>query len=85
MDFSASKCRGVYLHKFATITDNGESVLERCVKCGKRNVVKAVKGQVDIVRYSQQHQREFLIPQHRLFGKEFQSYKKNRAGKRAHA
>ena len=71
MDFTPSKCKGVYLHKFITLKDNGSDVLERCTKCGKKNVVKVVKGQVDIVRYSQQHMREFIIPQHRLFAREF--------------
>lgn len=71
MDFTASKCRGTYLHKFITIKDNGEFVFERCVRCGKRNIVKVVKGQVDVVRYSKKHVREFLIPQHRLWGHEF--------------
>lgn len=71
MDFSASKCKGYFLHKFATLKDNGEAVMERCVKCGKKNVVKVVKGQVDIVGYSRKHMREFIIPQHRLFAHEF--------------
>lgn len=71
MDFSASICKGSWLHKFITIKDSGSNVLERCTKCGHRNIVKVVKGQVDVVRYSKQHLREFLIPQHRLFNKEF--------------
>lgn len=72
MDFSASRCKGTYLHKFLTIKNNSSDVLERCSKCGKRNIIKVYNGQLDIVRYSKQHLREFLIPQHRLFNKEFQ-------------
>lgn len=71
MDFSASKCKGTYLHKFVTLKDNGNDVLERCVKCGKKNVIKVSQGQVDIIRYSKLHMREFLIPQHRIFAHEF--------------
>lgn len=72
MNFDASKCRGSWLHKFATVQDKGDDVLERCLRCGHRNVIKVVKGQVDVVRYSRQHVREFLIPQHRLFNREYQ-------------
>lgn len=71
MDLSASQCRkSPFLHKFVTIEDKGD-VLERCVRCGKKNVVKVSKGQVDLVRYSKMHMREFLIPQHKLFTREF--------------
>lgn len=83
MDFSASKCKGIGLHKFATLKDNGDAVLERCVKCGEKNVVKVVKGQVDVVRYSQRHMREFLLPQHRLFAREFPASPMNRAQRRS--
>lgn len=84
MDFSQSKCRKhPFLHKFATLKDNGSDVLERCVRCGKKNVVKVFKGQVDIVGYSRKHMREFLIPQHRLFAREFKPTLMNRAQRRA--
>lgn len=83
MDFSASKCKGIGLHKFASLKDGGDAVLERCMKCGEKNVVKVVKGQVDVVRYSQRHMREFLIPQHRLFLHEFQPATMNRAQRRS--
>lgn len=71
MDFSASLCKGYWLHKFLTIKENGDDVLERCTRCGKRNILKIVAQQLDVVRYSKQHMREFLIPQHRLFSREF--------------
>lgn len=72
MNFDASKCRKTpYLHKFATVQNSGADVLERCLRCGKKNIIKVVKGQVDVVRYSRQHVREFLIPAHRLFAREF--------------
>lgn len=83
MDFSASKCKGSFLHKFLTIENHEEGVLERCTRCGKRNVSKVVKGQVDVVRYSKVHMREFLIPQHRLFLREFQPATMNRAQRRS--
>lgn len=57
--------------------------MERCVRCGKKNVVKSVKGQVDVTRFARFHMREFLVPQHRLFGREFMPQKMNRAQRRA--
>lgn len=80
MEFNKSKCRGVYLHKFVSILSTQDAVLERCVKCGKRHVIKLVKGEPNIVDYARYHQREFLIPQHRLFLKEYQKTKKTRYG-----
>lgn len=72
MDFSPSHCRKhPFLHKYVTVQENAGDVLERCVRCGKRNAIKTHNGQVDIVRYSKQHMREFLIPQHRLFAREY--------------
>lgn len=73
MDFSKSKCRGSYLHKFANIQATPDGVLERCVKtgCGVKHVVKLVNGQPNVVEYARWHCREFLIPAHRLFAKEF--------------
>lgn len=83
MDFSASKCKGYWLHKFLTIKDNGEYVLERCARCGERNVIKVVAQQLDVVRYSKLHMREFIIPQHRLYLHEFIKKTMNRAARRA--
>ncbi len=83
MDFSASKCKGYWLHKFLTIEDKGSDVLERCARCGKRNVIKVVKQQLDVVRYSKKHMREFIIPQHRLYLHEFIKKVMNRSQKRA--
>lgn len=72
MDFSDSKCRKrPWLHKFITLKDNGDAVLERCVRCGEKKVIRVVAGQVDIVRFAKHHAREFLIPQHRLFAREY--------------
>ncbi len=72
MDFSKSKCKGSYLHKFIVLGQREDSVLERCVKCGAKHVIKIVNGMPNTVEYARYHQREFLIPQHRLFKKEFQ-------------
>jgi len=72
MNFYASKCRGSWLHKFSTISSTQDAVLERCVRCGKKHVIKLVKGEPNIIEYARWHQKEFLIPQHRLWGHEFQ-------------
>ena len=73
MDFSKSRCRNGYLHKFVTISATQDAVLERCVKqgCGIKHVIKLVKGEPNIVDYARFHAREFLVPQHRLFNREF--------------
>lgn len=80
MNFSRSKCRGSYLHKFATISANNDAVLERCVKrgCGVKHVIKLVKGEPNPVEYARFHQREFLIPAHRLFANEYRKINYNR-------
>lgn len=85
MNFQQSKCKGSFLHKFVNIAATQDAVLERCVKCGARHVIKLVNGQPNSVEYARYHQREFLIPQHRLFAKEFQPFKRNRAARRAYA
>lgn len=72
MNFDKSRCKGHGLHKFITLQAQSESVYERCVKCGKKHVIKLVKGEPNIVEYSRYHMREFLIPQHRLFNYEYQ-------------
>lgn len=63
-----------------TIKAIQDAVLERCVKagCGIKHVIKLVKGEPNIVEYSRWHQREFLIPQHRLFNLEFKKVKQTR-------
>lgn len=73
MNFQKSRCKGSYLHKFVTIAATQDGVLERCVKagCGTKHVIKLVNGQPNSVEYARYHKREFLIPQHRLFNKEF--------------
>jgi len=75
MDFTKSKCKGTFLHKFVSLRAKEDAVEERCIKsgCGKRHIIKLVKGEPNIVEYSRWHQREFLIPQHRLFNKEFRT------------
>lgn len=85
MNFANSNCRGSYLHKFVNLQSTNDAVLERCVKCGKKHVIKLVGGQPNAVEYARYHMREFLIPEHRLFGKEFQLFKNNRAQRRQHA
>lgn len=72
MNFSKSQCKGRYLHKFITLRGTSDAVEERCVKCGKRHIIKLVKGEPNIIEYARWHQREFLIPQHPLFLSEFQ-------------
>lgn len=67
MNFNASRCRGTWLHKYILLDSKGNSVLERCVRCGKKLVVKLKNGVPKAETYAQHHMREFLIPQHRLF------------------
>ncbi len=71
MNFAKSRCRGPYLHKFVTICSTEDGVGERCVKCGQTHVIKLVNGQPNITEYARWHMREFLVPQHRLFQKEY--------------
>lgn len=71
MDFSKSKCIRNRLHKFTVIDSKNDSVLERCVRCGKKHVIKLVNGGPNTVEYARWHLREFLIPQHPRFGQEF--------------
>lgn len=56
-----------------TISGTQDAVLERCVKagCGVKHVIKLVNGQPNVVEYARYHEREFLIPQHRLFNLEY--------------
>lgn len=81
MDFKKSRCSGSYLHKFVAISSTQDGVLERCVKsaCGIKHVIKLVNGQPNPVEYARWHEREFLVPQHRLFGHEFQKVGKRYA------
>lgn len=78
MNFDKSKCKGSYLHKFLTIKAERGSVLERCVKCGQKHVIRLVNNEPNVVEYSRWHMREFLVPQHRLFGHEFQKINRTR-------
>ena len=71
MNFQKSRCKTGYLHKFITLRSTSDAVEERCVKCGKKHIIKLVKGEPNVVEYSRWHMREFLIPQHRLFNREF--------------
>lgn len=71
MNFDKSKCKGSYLHKFITLMVHPDAVLERCVKCGEKHIIKLVKGEPNVVEYARYHAREFLIPQHRLFYREY--------------
>lgn len=80
MTFDKSKCKGSYLHKFVAIFATSDATLERCVKCGIRHVIKLVNKEPNIVDYARYHQREFLIPQHRLFLHEYQKIKQTRYG-----
>lgn len=73
MDFRKSRCKTGYLHKFMTMQATQNGVLERCIKpfCGVKHVIKLVKGEPSPVDYARFHMREFLIPQHREFNREF--------------
>lgn len=71
MNFDHSKCKKG-LHKFVTLQSHQQAVYERCIKCGKKHIISLVKGEPNIIEYARYHQREFLVPQHRLFALEFQ-------------
>lgn len=71
MDFTASKCRGSWLHQSTIIAVHPEVIYEQCQRCGKKHIIKLYRGNPNAVDYARFHMREFLIPQHRLFKKEF--------------
>ena len=71
MNLKPSNCRGSFLHKFITLAGTNDGVLERCVFCGKKHVIKLVNGAPHTVDYARHHVREFLVPQHRLFYKHY--------------
>lgn len=71
MNFNASKCRGTWLHKYYVISNTEEQVFERCLRCGKKLVFKLYNGVPKATLYAENHMREFLVPQHRLFKHEY--------------
>lgn len=72
MNFDASLCKdGRWLHKYITLDSKYDSVLERCLRCGKKNVIKLVNGVPNNKEYIQHHMREVLFPQHPRFAKEY--------------
>lgn len=71
MNFQLSRCRGAWLHKYATVNAKEDAVLERCLRCGKKHAFKLQNGVPKAEHYAQHHLREFLIPQHRLFAHEY--------------
>lgn len=71
MNFEASKCRGMWLHKYYAISNTESHVLERCLRCGKKLVLKLQNGVPKNILYASNHLREFLVPQHPLFKHEY--------------
>lgn len=72
MDFSHSKCKGIWLHKFDLVADyQGRAVKERCARCGKEIVIKLHNGEADNNNYLKYHARQALLPQHSLYSHEY--------------
>jgi len=76
MDFRASKCKGIWLHKYDLVADYGEAIKERCARCGKELVTKIYKGVADNNTYLKHHARQALVPQHSLFAHEYPHYER---------
>ena len=84
MDFSLSKCKGIWLHKYDLIADyRGEAIKERCSRCGKEIIIKLYNGVTDNNNYLKHHMRQSLVPQHSLFDHEYPRQINNRAMRRA--
>lgn len=73
MDWSYSKCKGIWLHNFQLVSDyQGKAVKERCLRCGKDLIVKLDdKGLADNTNYLKYHMRQAFVPQHPLFSHEY--------------
>lgn len=76
MDFSLSKCKGIWLHKFDLVADyQGQAVKERCGRCGKEIIIKLdTRGLADNGTYLKYHARQALMPQHVLYSHEYPKY-----------
>lgn len=75
MNFSKSKCKGIWLHKFDIVEEHhipNKAVKERCARCGKDIIhVLDQNENADNNEYIKYHMREALVPQHPLFNHEF--------------
>lgn len=73
MDFSLSRCKGNWLHRFDIVAEyNGRAVKERCARCGKEVVFKLdSNGNASNNEYLKYHARQALLPQHRLYSHEY--------------
>ena len=66
-----SQCKNRYLHKFITVFEHPQGVLELCERCKKKNFIRVIDGRVDNVKYIKYHNREVLPPNHPLFLREY--------------
>lgn len=73
MDFSYSKCKGIWLHKFDIVAEYGsQAVKERCARCGKEIVIKLdSRGLANNNEYLKYHMRQALVPQHPIYAHEY--------------
>lgn len=71
MNFSASKCRGNWLHRFEVVGTSDAGVLERCEICHVKKSFRAVDGSINNRKYLSFHMRNALQKDHRLFAHEY--------------
>ncbi len=71
MDFTLSRCKGTYLHKFEIIAQHEQGMLEMCDRCGKEVFFKVIDGKIDNNNYLNYHLRQALPKNHPLFNHEY--------------
>lgn len=75
MDFTYSKCHGIWLHKFDIVAEYhhpNAGIKERCGRCGKDIIIKIDnRGLADNNNYLKYHMRQALVPQHSLYSHEY--------------
>lgn len=76
MMFTASKCRGNWLHRFEIVGECSSGVLERCVICHKKKSFRIVNGVPNPKKYLAYHMRNALPKEHRLFFHEYADLKR---------
>ncbi len=69
--YANSRCKGIWLHRFALRIATDEVAVEQCEICGKRKAFLIKDGRVNNFEYGSYHMRQFLLPQHNLFKHEY--------------
>lgn len=70
-DWSNSKCKGLWLHRFEIAEQFNDAVVERCAICGKQKAFAVRDGRVNNLEYIAFHIRQVLVPQHNLYNHEY--------------